>query len=165
MNLRRFMTMIAESAVDDWVMIARPTYRHRFTPQHDGDGNIIRLDADQHTVSYVFRADIAVSMSYGLVQKGNYVIDADIDIARENARSVILDCFNEGQLVHREVLLKADRQRCILPMPTNWSKAGRQIPVNKVKLARLIHMLAGPPTEFDDYFRTAGLLQAETAWP
>jgi len=165
MNLREFMASIADTSVDDWVMISRPTYRHRFTPEFDDEGNVTRLDADQHMVSFVNRLDIAVTMSYGLVQKGNYIIEADLDIARENARSLILDCCSHGRLVHREIMLKADRQRCILPMPEDWSDKGRKIPSVKVKLARLIHTLAGPPTDFDTYFQNAGFEEVDAPWP
>lgn len=165
MNTREFMTLVASSAVEDWFMIPRPTYLHRFTAIQDEKGNVVRLDADQHLVAFVHRGNIEVSLAYGLVEKGNFVIDADVPMARENARTVLLDCFHQGQHVHREVLLKADRQRCILPMPNTWSEDGRRLPANKVKVARLIHMLAGPPTDFDAYFEQAGLSEVRAAWP
>ncbi len=165
MNVREFMKQIAGSTVEDWVQISRPTYRHRFTTHLAEEGEKSRIDVDQHVVHYTYRPDIQITMAYGLVEKGTYVIPADIEIARENARTVLLDCYHAGQLIHRETLLKADRQRVILPLPDNWGEERQPVPKAKAAIARLLHTLAGPPTDFDEYFAAAGMFEIDQPWP
>ena len=165
MDVRAFMKRIAESKVEDWILISRPTYRHRFTTHLGDEGESSRIDVDQHIAHYTFRPDIQITMAYGLVEKGTYVIPADIEMASENARTVLLDCYHTGRLIYRETLLKADRQRVILPMPENWGEERQPIPKPQAAIARLLHTLAGPPTDFDEYFAAAGMFEVEKAWP
>jgi hypothetical protein len=165
MNLREYLSTVANSRATDWLIIFQPTYRHRFTEQFNSEGEKIRTDVDQHPVMFTYRHDVSITLYFGLVEKGNYALPANHPLGSENARTVILDCFADGRLVHRETLLKADRQRCILPMPETWPEGPVKIPQTKAKLARLIHELAGPPTDFDEYFGAARMVVVDAPWP
>ena len=48
--------------------------------------------------------------------------------------------------------------------PKDWT-APIQVPRRKARFARLIHVLAGPLTEFDAYFKEAGMVEVEAPWP
>jgi hypothetical protein len=165
MQIRDYMAIVAASSLSEWELIFRPTYRHRFMTQYGPEGVKIRTDVDQHVLALTFKPNISISMAYGMVDTGNYEIPARLDIANENARTILLDCFLDGQLVHRELILRADRQRISLPMPTEWTAAGLQIPAAKSRLVRLIHNLAGPPTDYDEGLKLAGMEEVETPWP
>ncbi|MBT6140202.1 MAG: hypothetical protein HOH65_22200 [Rhodospirillaceae bacterium] len=165
MNLRDFIKTIADSDVAEWELILQPTYRHRFTPVIGPEGEQLSLETDQHRMSFTYRKDIRISMAYGLIVKGNFVLPISGPLANENARTAILDLFDAGRMVHRETVLLVDRQRCLLPIPKIWSDAGCDIPIPQYNLIKLLHTLAGPPTDFDEYFETAGMRKAGGDWP
>ena len=54
--------------------------------------------------------------------------------------------------------------RCLLPMPRDWNPP-IAIPKMQFSLVRLVHDLAGPPTDYDEYFKAAGMKQSDTPWP
>ena len=85
--------------------------------------------------------------------------------ARENARTLYLDIFYEGRLVHRETIVSVDRHRCLLPLPVSWDPP-INVPTAQFSLVRLIHALAGPPTDYDSYFQESGMVRTDkVAWP
>ena len=104
-------------------------------------------------------------LAYGLVADSHYKIDAKHKLGLLNARSEFVDCFYDGILVYRETVVRVARQRCILPEPADWKDSPIKIPRRKARFAKLIHVLAGPPTEFDDYFKEAGMVEVEAPWP
>ena len=164
MDMRQMLAIVAASDAKDWQILFRPTYRHRITEILNDDGERDRLEVDEHLVSFCYWPDVAVTMAYGLVDQSNFELPAGSPFAAENARSVYLDIFHEGGLVHRETILKVDRQRCLLPMPKEWS-AQTKIPVTQYSLVRLIHSLVGPPTDYEAYFKDAGMVRADIPWP
>ena len=164
MNIRTILTLISGSAVSDWVLIFRPTYQYRFTETKNEEGEVEKILADEHLVKLGFRPDISLTMAFGLVDKGRYDMPADSPYANENARTVFLDIFHNGALIHRETLLKADRQRCLLPLPKSW-EAPVKIPKAQYDLVKLVHTLVGPPTDFDEYFENSGMSVSSANWP
>lgn len=164
MNLRQVLRRISESAPSDWQLIFRPTFRHRFNEILTAGGEVAALDQDEHAVMFTLRADIEISMAYGMVEQGAVPLDSDNPFAKENARTVFLDIFYQGRMVHREVILKVDRNRCLLPLPTSWEQPV-MVPLGQANLVRLIHSLAGPPTDFESYFEQAGMRHADVPWP
>ncbi len=164
MDLRDLLGIVVGSSVDDWTILFRPTYRHRIVASHKPDGTVERLSADEHQVAFSYRPNIAISMAYGLVEQGSYSLPPSNRFAAENARTIYLDVFLEGRLAHREVVVAIDRQRCLLPMPRDWNPP-IVIPSEQYSLIRLIHDLAGPPTDYDDYFSEAGMIRASLPWP
>ncbi|NQW11293.1 MAG: hypothetical protein HQ481_15615 [Alphaproteobacteria bacterium] len=164
MDMRQMLATIATSDAMDWQILFRPTYRHRITEILNAEGARDRLQVDEHLVAFCYRPDVAVTMAYGLVDQSSFELPAGNPFATENARSVYLDIFHEGGLVHRETILKVDRQRCLLPLPKEWSTP-IAVPVTQYSLVRLIHALAGPPTDYETYFKDAGMVRADTPWP
>lgn len=165
LSLARYMEIVGGSAPEEWTMIHRPTLRHRFTPMLDDKDRLIRQQIDEPLVAFSYKPDIEISLLFGLIEEAAYNLPAGTPFAEENARTVLLDCFHCGQLVHRQTLLKIDRQRCVLPLPDDWLPTPTPIPRRLHDLARLIHRLAGPFTDFDAYFQRAGLTIADKPWP
>ena len=187
MRLDRYMETVTATLPRDWLMIAGPTLRHRFTALLDTDGQLVRQAIDEPLAAFSYRPDIRLTLLFGLVDSASYRLPPERPFAQENARTVLLHCLYGGEVVYTETLLKADRQRCILPLPAAWSvsapatpeaaaaPAGArhprpgvapvEIPRRQHDLARLVHQLAGPLTDFDHYFRQAGMVVADTPWP
>ncbi|MBU0725830.1 MAG: hypothetical protein KKC98_12780 [Alphaproteobacteria bacterium] len=167
MPIGKYMDIVTGSEPEDWAMIHRPTLRHRFTEMRDEKDRLMRLTIDEPMVAFAYKPNIEISLLFGLVQDAFHALPAGNAFAEENARTMLLDCFHCGQLVHREVLLKIDRQRCILPLPDNWEPGPQPVPVPRRQhdLARLIHLLAGPFSDFDDYFKRAGMVLTDRVWP
>lgn len=164
MNLRDLLETVAGSSVHDWTILFRPTFKHRIIETRNSDGSRDRLQSDEHLVAFSYRPDLAISMAYGLIEQGAYELPSFNPFATENARTRYLDIFLEGRLTHREVVVAVDRHRCLLPMPRDWDPP-IAIPVMQYSLVRLIHNLAGPPTDYDEYFEKAGMKRWELPWP
>ena len=165
MQLRELLATVAASKVADWQVIFRPTLRHRFTEAIDAENKREQVLVDEHAVRFVFRPDISISMAYGLVDQAAFDLPPDHPFARENARTLLLDIFHDGGLTHRETVLNVDRQRCLLPMPRSWESPVK-IPTAQFSLIRLVHALAGPPTDYDSYFRESGMIRSDgVPWP
>lgn len=164
MNLRDLIGVVAGSGTADWTILFRPTFRHRIVATRKPDGSLDRLQSDEHLVAFCYRPNIAITMAYGLVEQGAYDLPPGNPFAQENARTRYLDIFLEGRLAHRETVVAVDRQRCLLPMPRDWNPP-IAIPERQYSLVRLIHDLAGPPTDYDEYFDGAGMQRSATPWP
>lgn len=165
MQIRELLATIASSKVADWQTIFRPTLRHRFTEILDENGKREQLLVDEHVVSFTYAPDVAITMAYGLVDQAAFELPPDYPFARENARTLYLDIFYEGRLVHRETIVSVDRHRCLLPLPASWDPP-ISVPTAQFSLVRLIHALAGPPTDYDGYFLESGMVRTDrVAWP
>lgn len=164
MNLSELLRVVSESGNEDWSLIFRPTFRHRFQEILNSEGALATIDHDEHLVCFTYKPNIEITMAYGLVERGSVILPPENPFASENARTVYLDIFVMGRLAYREVILKVDRNRCLLPLPTSW-EAPIMVPMPQVKLVRLLHALAGPPTDFDRYFEESGMRQADLPWP
>jgi hypothetical protein len=165
MQLRELLATVASSKVSDWEVIFRPTLRHRITELQTAEGERERLMVDEHLVSFCFKPNVALTMAYGLVEKASVELPVDHPFAKENARTLLLDIFLDGQMVHREMVLSVDRQRCLLPLPRTWDPPV-SIPTAQFSLIRLLHALAGPPTDFGAYFEASGMVRSDDQpWP
>lgn len=164
MNLQDLLGIVVGSGVDDWTILFRPTFRHRIVETTKADGSRDRLIADEHLVAFSYKPNLAITMAYGLVEQGAYNLPSSHRFAQENARTRYLDVFLEGRLVHRETVVAVDRNRCLLPMPRDWNPP-ISIPSQQYSLVRLIHALAGPPTDYESYFAEAGMRSVDAPWP
>lgn len=164
MKLRDLLRVVSGSGVEDWTILFRPTYRYRIVETRKPDGSRDRLMADEHAVAFSYRPNLAIGMAYGLVEQGAYTLPAQHRFAGENARTRFVDVFLEGRLAHRETVVVVDRQRCLLPMPRDWNPP-IAVPEGLFSLVRLVHELAGPPTDFDAYFADAGMQRSTDPWP
>lgn len=164
MKLRDLLRVVSGSAVGDWTILFRPTYRYRIVESRKPDGSRDRLMADEHLVAFSYRPNLSIGMAYGLVEQGGYALPPEHPMGRENARTRFLDIFLEGRLAHRETVVAVDRQRCLLPLPRDWNPP-IPVPDGLYSLVRLVHDLAGPPTDFDEYFAAAGMERSAAPWP
>ena len=164
MKLRDLLRVVSGSGIDDWTVLFRPTYRYRIVETTKPDGSRDRLTADEHKVAFSYRPNLAIGMAYGMVEQGAYALPAGHRFAAENARTLFLDVFLEGRLAHRETVVAVDRQRCLLPMPRDWNPP-MAVPDGLYSLVRLVHELAGPPTDYDEYFGAAGMNRSTDPWP
>lgn len=165
MELREILATVASSKVGDWEIIFRPTLRHRFTEILNEEGEREQLTVDEHLVTFAYRPNIAITMAYGLVDQAAYELPAGNPFATENARTLLLDIFHDGRLIHRETIVSVDRQRCLLPMPQGWEPP-IDIPTAQFSLVKLVHALAGPPTDYEDYFKESGMTRSDRVpWP
>ncbi len=165
METREILATVASSKAKDWAIIFRPTYRHRFTETLKDDGTRDQMMVDEHLVAFAFKPDIAITMAYGLVEQASFDLPDGHPFAHENARSLFLDIFCNGHLTHRETVVSVDRQRCLLPLPKTWDPP-LKVSTAQFSLIRLIHALAGPPTDYDAYFKESGLVRDDSVpWP
>jgi hypothetical protein len=58
-----------------------------------------------------------------------------------------------------------DGWRCVLPEPTQAAGPPFPIPARKFQITKLLHGLVGPGTNFEDYFRRAGMAPSQDPWP
>lgn len=164
MRLDQYLALIGDSTPEDWRLFDRPTFKHHFVRSVDDKGEEVSVEVDEHRVAMAFAPNIRVTVAYGLVSEPNYQIDAKHKFGALNARAEFADCFYDNILVHRETVVRVARQRCVLPEPADWT-VPIKIPRRKARFAKLIHVLAGPLTEFDEYFKEAGMVEVEAPWP
>ena len=164
MKLRDLLRVVSGSGIEDWTILFRPTFRHRIIEALRPDGSRDRLIVDEHMVAFSYRPNLAIGMAYGMVEQGAYALPVGHPFATENARTRFLDIFLEGRLAHRETVVAVDRQRCLLPMPRDWNPP-IDVPEDLYSMVRLLHALAGPPTDYDDYFAAAGMRRSAGPWP
>ena len=165
MRLDQYLALIGDSKPEDWRLITRPTFKHHFARSTDDKGEEVSVEVDEHKVVMAYAANIRITLAYGLVSEPNYRIDTKHKFGLLNARSEFVDCFLDNILVHRETVVRVARQRCVLPEPADWTESPIKVPKRKARFARLIHVLAGPLTEFDEYFKEAGMVEVEAPWP
>jgi hypothetical protein len=160
----QYLALIGDSKPEDWRLITRPTFRHHFARLTDEKGEEASVEVDEHKVVLSFAPNIRITLAYGLVADVDYRIDGKHKLALLNARSEFVDCFYDNILVHRETVVRVARQRCVLPEPADWTTP-INVPKRKARFAKLIHTLAGPLTEFDEYFKEAGMVEVDAPWP
>ena len=165
MRLDQYLALIGDSKPEDWFLMTRPTFRHHFTRVTDDKGEEVSLEADEHKVVLSYAPNIRITLASGLVADTDYRIDSSHKLALLNARSEFVDCFYDNILVHRETVVRVARQRCVLPEPGDWTTTPIKVPKRKARFAKLIHTLAGPLTEFDEYFKEAGMVEVDAPWP
>ena len=164
MRLDQYLGLIADSKPEDWRVIPRPTFRHHFARSADEKGEEVSVEVDEHRVVMSFAANIRITLAYGLVAEASYRIDPKHKFGLLNARTEFADCFYDNILVHRETVVRVARQRCVLPEVMDWATPIK-VPKRKARFAKLIHILAGPLTDFDEYFKEAGMVEVEAPWP
>jgi hypothetical protein len=165
MRLDHYLTLIGDSKPEDWRLFSRPTFRHHFVRSTDEKSEEVSVEVDEHRVAMCFSPNIRITLAYGLVAEPNYQIDRKHKFGLLNARAEFVDCFYDNILVHRETVVRVARQRCVLPEPADWTVVPVKVPRRKARFAKLIHTLAGPLTEFDQYFQDAGMVEVEAPWP
>ncbi len=158
MTLEEYLKTVADSDIKHWQVLRTPTFLYRLQPVRSGPNRSLDFELQEHNYILSYEHDLSISLAWGLVQDKNYTDDWINKFQDKRAQTVLLDFLYNGALVFRETLVAVDGWRCILPMPAAGDSAPPfPISVFKFKLARLIHQLTGPGTNFEDYFRRAGM--------
>ena len=162
MDFPTYIDIIARSAPADWNVESGPLF---FNPAPDlGSGT---HDAHVNTHSFVMacRRDLSITMAYGMPAR----VAAREDFARifpnPQASMRYLDFFFNSALVFREVLISADGEQGILPVPNPGPTSPYEAPRRKCAVARLIHQLTNPMRDFDEYIEYAKLKAIDEHWP
>ncbi len=165
MRLDEYVTLVATSAPADWCVHKSPTFHYRVVPVRGGPNRIVDFELQEHNVIMTFAKDVGVNMCFGLVSDRNYASPWSGRFPDKRAQSTFLDFFFNGAMVFRETMVWVDGWRCVLPEPTQSAAPPYPIPERKYRVAKLLHSLVGPGTNFDDYFRRAGMTPTAEAWP
>ena len=165
MRLDEYVNLVATSAPADWRVHKSPTFHYRVVPVRGGPNRIVDFELHEHNVIMTFAKDVGVNMCFGLVSDRNYTSAWSGRFPDKRAQSTFLDFFFNGAMVFRETMVWVDGWRCVLPEPTTTAGPPFQIPEKKYRVCKLLHGLVGPGTNFDDYFRRAGMLPSADAWP
>lgn len=167
MKLNELMALIAQSAPTDWVVNASPTFLFRLVPIRGGqDNRTLDLELQEHTVVMTFKPEVSISMAYGMVQDKEFKDDWAMRFPNKRAHTTFLDILYHGALVFRDQMVAVDGLRCILPLPPpNQVQPPFDIPERRLRVAKLVHALAGPDISFDQYFQRVGMRSANHPWP
>ncbi len=165
MRLDEYVTLVATSAPGDWRVHKSPTFHYRVVPVRSGPNRIVDFELQEHNVIMTFAKDVGINMCFGLVSDRNYASPWSGRFPDKRAQSTFLDFFLNGAMVFRETMVWVDGWRCVLPEPTQTAAAPYPIPERKYRITKLLHSLVGPGTNFDDYFRRAGMTPTAESWP
>ncbi|MBU0723535.1 MAG: hypothetical protein KJ904_11760 [Alphaproteobacteria bacterium] len=166
MKLDDYLSVIAQSAPKDWSVSKVPTFMFRLVPIRGADNRTLDFELQEHNALMVFKRDIRFSLAFGLVQNPNFNDDWATNFPNKRAQAVILDFMFAGALVFRDTLIAVDGWKCLLPAPApDMLEAPFPIPEKQYLIAKLVHMLAGPNTNFEAYFQRAGMRATKMPWP
>lgn len=166
MQLDDFLRIIGTSTPKDWLVMQSPTFLYRLIPVRVGDTRSLDFELKEHTFMLTYRRNLSIAMAWGLVEDRNYSEVWTLRFPDRRAQSVYLDFLYNGMVVFRDTLIAVDGWRCILPQPApEQSEAPYAIPGAQFMIARLIHKLVGPQTNFEDYFKRAGMKPVQEPWP
>ena len=166
MKLDDYLSVVAQSAPNDWTVSKVPTFMYRLVPVRSPDNRALDFELQEHTALIIFRRDIRFSMAFGLVQNANFNDDWATNFPNKRAQSVLLDFLFGGAMVYRDTLTAVDGWKCLLPQPSvEQIEAPFQIPEKQHAIAKLVHALVGPNTNFETYFQRCGMRVAKIGWP
>lgn len=165
MTLEDFLTVIAASKPGDWRSTLLPTFMYRVVPIRAAGGGTADFELQEHTATLTFLRDIRFGMAWGLIADKNYNEDWIQKLPNKRAQGVILDFLYNGALVFRDQLVAVDGWRCILPQPVNETGPPYHVPERRARIAKLVHQLVGPETNFDAYFKRVGMHAIDQPWP
>lgn len=165
MTLEDFLTVVAASKPADWRATLLPTFMFRVVPIRASGGGTTDFELQEHSTMMTFIKDVRFGLAWGLVMDKNFNEEWIQKLPNKRAQSVILDFSYNGALVFRDTLVAVDGWRCILPQPVNEAGPPYRVPDRRVKIAKLVHQLVGPETNFDAYFKRVGMQPVDQPWP
>lgn len=159
--------MITGSSPRDWELIGPPVYLDRLGEVTSGDQHWIEVDSQYYLA--VYKPDVSLRLAWGLTLEKDLSFEGWIFPDRSIWRYAV-DVFWQGALVGRRTVLNVDGGRCYLPDPdpvyvkTDDSLMGHMIvgwtaKASAVAVARLLDSIVRPSSEFDRYFRQAGIAE------
>lgn len=165
MTLEDLLTVIAASKPSDWRATLLPTFMYRVVPVRGAGGGAADFELQEHSTTLTFTHDVRFGMAWGLVSDKNYNEDWVQKLPNRRAQGVLLDFLYNGALVFRDQLVAVDGWRCILPQPINEDGPPYNVPERRARIAKLVHQLVGPETNFDAYFKRVGMQPVKRPWP
>ncbi|WPZ33260.1 hypothetical protein T8K17_18705 [Thalassobaculum sp. OXR-137] len=165
MTLDDYLTVIAASKPDDWRATVLPTFMFRVVPIRASGGGTVDFELQEHTTTLTFLRDVRFGMAWGLVGDKNYKEEWVDKLPNKRAQGVLIDFLFNGAMVYRDMLVAVDGWRCILPQPVNETGPVFKVPQRRVTIAKLVHQLVGPETNFDSYFKRVGMQVDSQPWP
>ena len=166
MKLDDYLSVVAQSAPKDWTVSKVPTFMYRLIPTRGAENRTLDFELQEHTSLLVFRRDVRFSMAFGLVQNANFTDDWVTNFPSKRAQTILLDFLFGGGMVYRDTMVAVDGWKCLLPLPdSDQTDAPYDIPEKQYAIAKLIHALVGPNSNFEAYFQRSGMRVAKTGWP
>lgn len=165
MKLEDYLARIEGSEPGDWRVTQVPTFMYRLVPVRGSDNRTLDFEVQEHNVMLTYAPDVNLTMAWGLVADRNFSEEWSDKLPNKRAQAVILDFLFHGALVFRDTLVAVDGWRCILPQPMPGNGPPYKVPARRAKIARLIHRLCGPDTNFDNYFKRVGMAPVAQPWP
>lgn len=165
MTLEDLLNVVASSKPSDWRATLVPTFMYRVVPVRVAGGTTTDLELQEHSTMLCFTRDVRFGLAWGLVADKNYNEDWIQKLPNKRAQGVILDFLYNGALVFRDTLIAVDGWRCILPQPLNEIGPPFNVPERRARIAKLVHQLVGPETNFDAYFKRVGMQTSKQVWP
>ena len=165
MTLEDYLTVIASSKPGDWRSTVLPTFMFRVVPVRGTGGATADFELQEHTTTLTFVRDVRFGMAWGLIGDKNYSEEWIEKLPNKRAQGVLLDFLYNGALVYRDMMVAVDGWRCILPQPIDETGPPFRVPKRRLAIARLVHQLVGPETNFDAYFKRVGMQELDKPWP
>ncbi|MGO9839169.1 MAG: hypothetical protein ACLP1X_33725 [Polyangiaceae bacterium] len=173
MNLQEYMRLVVESDTRAWNVItcwgagSGPSYRDKFEiATVSGAQQVTRweLRVDSHGMSAALRADLAVTLAWGLKSNENFHEEWANQFSDPHATSSYVDLFYNGALIHRELYVTVDGGRASLPLP---ERRGERLvaPIGYAHLCRLLVSFETNADDFDHYMTRAGISVVDEPWP
>ena len=171
MKLQQILNKIIASRPADWHRIRRapivrgPLCTHTIA-LHDRDCGLQSAFAtDAHTDHAVLTSDVAITMAWGMTAGGDYREPWVTHCPDPSAWTGFIDIEYHRTLVHRDVYVSVDGDRCYLPLPHNLEDL--RVPPDYAQLTALISALSLGCGDSDlrAYFRLTRLELADLPWP
>lgn len=165
MKLKELMDLIINSTFDQWYMIptcnadSGPSYHDKYF--FNEENGVLRHE--EHSRIIIYKPDISITISSGLSMNDDFVEPWANKFAVTNASSSFADVFFNNSLVFRTHYVIVDGGRCRLPMPKSANDLSVQR--NYVKFVRLVEYTPDMDSQFDKYFKRAGLIEVDEEWP
>jgi hypothetical protein len=168
MKLQEVLNKIVTSTPADWqrvrsVNVVPCPACTRAVAVHDG-GSPDNLNPKTHTQYVVLRNDVDIAMAWGMTAgDGDYHEPWATCCPDPSAWTGFIDIFYQGTLVHRDVYVSVDGDRCCLPLPR--SPHDLRVAPAYAQLAALISSMRLGYSDFSTYMRRTGLKLANLPWP
>ena len=127
-------------------------------------GDPLGTPVDSHGMSAALRADLAVTLAWGLKSNEDFHEEWANQFSDPHATSSYVDLFYNGALIHRELYVTVDGGRASLPLP---ERRGERLvaPIGYAHLCRLLVSFETNADDFDHYMTRAGISVVDEPWP
>lgn len=142
MTFKDLLLTITKSSPSDWNVV------------HD-----VKEMIGGHFSIATYKPDLSISMAWGIEYRDRFDEPWTSNFSDKNASGDYLDLFYMGTLVDRTVLIFVDGGRAALPMPTTAEDL--TVSSGYAALARLVDNLQTRVSQFDRYFKQAGLIEVD----